>query len=265
MFSWRSTRPGVLIVAHRGASGKAPENTLASFRRAIADGAHAFELDARLTSDGRVVVIHDRTLLRTTGAPGRVEETASGVIRSRPAGRWFDERFGEERVPFLEEVLELAGGKTGVNIELKFPSRRGDPGPLVRRCLGILGEFRHRESVLVSSFHHGALGLIAGTDPRTATGLLVYPPGVPTTSGVRKAGEIGAVAVIYSGGNIRKRFVEAADTGGLLVLEYTVNTALRFRRSLRMGVGGVITNVPERIIGYARRPAQPGRRRKTWV
>lgn len=253
MFSWRSSRPGFLIVAHRGASELAPENTLASFRRAIADGAHAVELDARLTADGRVVAFHDRTLGRITGGKGRIEETDSATIRAYSAGRWFNDSFAGERVPFLEEVLELTAGRIGVNIELKFPTRRSDPAPLVKRCAGIVRGFPFPESILVTSFHHRALEIQRRAAPETAIGVLVYPPGVPTTSGVRKAEGIGALSLIYSGGNIRKRFVALAGKRGLMVLEYTVNSLHRLRRARRMGVDGVITNAPGRILRGADR------------
>ncbi len=245
MFSWRSVpRDRQLIIAHRGASRRAPENTLAAFRRAVADGADAFELDARLSADGKVVIIHDRNLLRTTGATGRVSRTESGTIRRLSAGFWFSPEFDGERVPFLEEALDIADGRVGVNIELKFDSRREDPGPLVRRVCDIVRDRPRRDNVLISSFHHRALELQRTVAPGIGTGVLVYPPGVPTTSGVRLAGRLGAGWLIYSGGNIRKAFVDRARSGGFGTLEYTVDGRARLRRAAAMGVDGVITNDP---------------------
>jgi len=245
MFSWGSvSRNRPLVVAHRGASRLAPENTLVSFRRAIADGADAIELDVRLSADGRAVVIHDRTLLRTTGVKGRVSRTGSGVIRGLSAGAWFLPEHSGEKVPLLEEVLELAGGAVGVNVELKFDSRRQDPGPLVRRVCGIVGDFRGRDNVLISSFHHPALELQRDVAPGIPTGILVYPPGVPTTSGVRLAGRIGAGWLIYSGGNVRKSYVARARSNGIRTMEYTVDGRMRIRRAVGMGLDGVITNDP---------------------
>lgn len=244
MFSWRTPPPGILVVAHRGASGAAPENTLAAFSRALADGARAFELDARLTADGRVVVFHDRTLSRTGGSAGRVSDASSADLRRLSAGAWFSPRFAGERIPFLEEALELAGGETGVNVELKFDSRRADPGPLVRRALAVIRGAGRAENVLVSSFHHGALALLRRLDAGIAIGVLVHPPGIPTTSGVRIAERLGAGWLIYSGGNIRKAFVARAAARGIRAMEYTVNTPARVRRALRYGVDGVITNEP---------------------
>jgi glycerophosphoryl diester phosphodiesterase len=244
MFSWRSPRPGPLVVAHRGSSDSAPENTLAAFSRAMRDGADAFELDARLTSDGKVVVFHDRTLGRTAGGRGRVSGSTAASIRLLSAGAWFPGRFATERVPYLEEALDLAAGRVGVNIELKFDSRREDPGPLVRRVCDIVLSLRRHDHILISSFHHRALALLRSLAPGIDAGVLVYPPGVPTTSGVRMASRIGAGWLIYSGGNIRKAFVAKAHAKGIRTMEYTVNTRARLGRALRSGVDGVITNSP---------------------
>ncbi len=246
MFSWNDDRRP-LVVAHRGASGVAPENTLAAFSRAVADGADAFELDVRLTADNTVVVFHDRTLARTAGGKGRVSDATAASIRRLSAGRWFSDAFADERVPFLEEALDLAGGRVGVNIELKFDSRREAPGPLVRRVCGIVRESRHQGSIIITSFHHAALALQRSIAPEIGTGILVYPPGVPTTSGVRLAGRIGAAWLVYSGGNIRKSFVARAHEAGLRTMEYTVNGPVRLKRAVRYGVDGVITNVPAGI------------------
>jgi glycerophosphoryl diester phosphodiesterase len=262
VFSWRSPRPEPIVVAHRGASRWTPENTLAAFARAIADGAHAFELDARLTSDRKVVVFHDNHLTRTTGGSGRVSDSTAASIRRLSAGRWFSGEFGDERVPYLEEALELASGKAGVNVELKFNSRREDPGQLVRRVCGIIRDHTRLSgdpaSILVSSFHHRALELQRSVAPAIDTGVLVYPPGVPAASGVRFARRIGAAYLIYSGGNIRRVFVEKAHAAGILAMEYTVNTPMRLRRALRCGVDGIITNDPSGIASEITR-INPGR------
>jgi glycerophosphoryl diester phosphodiesterase len=262
LFSWRSPRPEPIVVAHRGASRWTPENTLAAFARAIADGAHAFELDARLTSDRKVVVFHDNHLTRTTGGSGRVSDSTAASIRRLSAGRWFSGEFGDERVPYLEEALELASGKAGVNVELKFNSRREDPGQLVRRVCGIIRDHTRLSgdpaSILVSSFHHRALELQRSVAPAIDTGVLVYPPGVPAASGVRFARRIGAAYLIYSGGNIRRVFVEKAHAAGILAMEYTVNTPMRLRRALRCGVDGIITNDPSGIASEITR-INPGR------
>jgi glycerophosphoryl diester phosphodiesterase len=107
------------IIGHRGAPLEAPENTLASFERALELGAKAIELDVRLCADGEVVVIHDPTLDRTTSGSGPVESCPLQALRSLDAGSWFSPRFGGEQVPLLEEALELTRDRAVLAVELK--------------------------------------------------------------------------------------------------------------------------------------------------
>src|ERR1700683_2808619 len=95
------------IIAHRGASGHAPENTMAAFQRAVELGAPFIETDLHLTRDGRFVAIHDKTLQRTTNGQGAVQEFTLAELRQLDAGKWFDRPFSGEHIPTLEEVLEF--------------------------------------------------------------------------------------------------------------------------------------------------------------
>jgi len=112
-------RANVQVIAHRGASADAPENTLAAFERAIDLGAHWFELDCSLTADGEVVAIHDDTVDRTTSGSGQVDEMDLAELKQLDAGSWFDPSFAAERIPTLGESLECAGDRIGVYIEIK--------------------------------------------------------------------------------------------------------------------------------------------------
>jgi glycerophosphoryl diester phosphodiesterase len=106
--------PTPCVFAHRGASGSAPENTLSSFELALKVGAHAIELDAKLSSDGKIMVIHDQTLDRTTTGSGQVHQTTAAAIKTLDAGSWFSSDYTNERVPFLAEVLESIGDKISI-------------------------------------------------------------------------------------------------------------------------------------------------------
>lgn len=107
------------VIAHRGASAYAPENTLASFKKAMEMGAHWFELDVHLSKDDKLVVIHDNELKRTTGVEGKVTEKTWEEMKNLDAGSWFSAEFKGERLPLLEDALRLAKNKIGVYIELK--------------------------------------------------------------------------------------------------------------------------------------------------
>lgn len=118
-FQAGAPKGAVDVIAHRGASHAAPENTVAAFRLAHEMGADWFELDCTLTRDGEVVVIHDDTLDRTTGGSGRVAEHDLAHIRTLEAGSWKDPRFAGEPMPTLGEALDFARGRIGVYVEIK--------------------------------------------------------------------------------------------------------------------------------------------------
>src|SRR3972149_9393656 len=118
---WTGRFP-VMVIAHRGFSGQAPENTLASFKKARELGSDMIELDVRFSKDGHMVVMHDDTLDRTTNGRGKVADYTLKELKQLDAGSWFAPQFSDERIPNLNEVLELAKGKILVNIEIGTPS-----------------------------------------------------------------------------------------------------------------------------------------------
>ena len=121
-----------MVSAHRGACKYAPENTIASFDLAVEQGADAIELDAKLSADGKVMVIHDQTVDRTTNGKGKVNQLTHQELKQLDAGSFFDPRFSGERIPTLDEVFESVGRKIFINVELtNYASRHDELVPLV--------------------------------------------------------------------------------------------------------------------------------------
>src|SRR3954465_9330714 len=162
----RMGRP--LIYAHRGASADAPENTLAAFRLALEQGADGIELDAQRCASGEVVVVHDESLLRTTGHAALVTRTPWSTLRALDAGAWKAERFRGERVPLLAEVL--AAFPLLVNVELKC--ERSDDRGLTAEVVRIVREGGAEERVLLSSFNPLCLLRARTLAPRIPRALL---------------------------------------------------------------------------------------------
>ena len=162
-----------LIFAHRGASAYAPENTLAAFNLAVEQGADGIELDAKLSADGHVVVVHDSTLERTTGAPDPVKNMALGDLHALDAGSYFSEDFKGEKIPTLEEVFEELGKKTLINVELTNYTTRRDH--LVETVCMLVKRFGLQDRVLFSSFIGSNLAKVRSYLPRAQTGLLALP------------------------------------------------------------------------------------------
>lgn len=243
MFSWGGLRSEPIVVGHRGAASVAPENTIASFRQAFADGSDAVELDVQLTLDGEVVVFHDKRIDRTTDGSGLLKNITFRDLRNLSAGTWFARRFADERVPLLAEVLEIAEGR-GVNIELKLFG--GDAGrkELADRTYEIVREMHAEESVLVSSFHHRTIDYFKRRHPSLMVGLLVHPLRHAAGAPIGRARSIGAGYLIFNGTSVRQHVIRRSHDEGLLTMEYTVNSDRRLSRALRFNLDGIITDRP---------------------
>jgi glycerophosphoryl diester phosphodiesterase len=165
--------PKPILLAHRGDLAHAPENTLPSFRQAIEKGADGVELDAKLTSDGHVIVFHDTTVDRTTNGSGKVASFSLERIRSLDAGSWFHENFKGTQVPLLEEVFETVGPDRLINIELTNYSTPRDG--LADKVCELIKHHGNQKQILFSSFFSSNLKRSAQLLPEVPRGLLAMP------------------------------------------------------------------------------------------
>ncbi len=252
------------IIAHRGASAEAPENTLAAFRRALALGATMIELDVRLTADGVPLVIHDSTLLRTTDGEGRVEELVLDEIRRFSAGRWFGEAFAAERVPTLAEVYALVGDRAEINVEIK-----GEGGAAAQAALEVAREAAGLGRTLFSAFDPADLQKIRGASGEARLALLtgaasIATPGspAPRSSHGRIMARVGRweglslEAANLQAGLAAPDTVGALHRLGLRVYVFTVDGEEAVAELQRIGVDGVFANDPGPLL--RRWPAQDG-------
>lgn len=243
MFSWFHRQEGPIVVAHRGLSAAAPENTLAAFELAIEQGADAIELDVRCTADGEVVVMHDGTLDRTTDGHGRVRRASSTEIRGLSAGEWFDRRFAHEKVPLLREVFELVDHRCGVNIEVKEPPRRAGCD-IIEQCIRVIRGSHARQIVLISSFHHAYVRRVKQLEPHIAGGVLYHPVRNFRTPPARLAASACAEYFFCAKSALRRRMVSNAHRRGIRTGVYTVNHIKALHRVLRDGIDLIFTDDP---------------------
>ncbi len=243
--SW-PTKYSIMVIAHRGYSGEAPENTLAAFKKAIEVGSDMIELDIHFSRDRQIVVIHDETLERTADGLGRVAEFTLAELKKFDAGFWFSPEFKGERIPTLAEVLHLAKGKILVNIEIKSPSHGlYSVTELAEQALKEVQKMGMLEEVIFSSFNPLALEKIRELAPRAYVAILYHR-------------EWNFIAEITRGKsfevlNLRKDFLNKEKIDrikglGMLVNVYTVNEEEELRRFVEWGVNGIITNYPKRLI-----------------
>jgi len=233
---------GLLVIAHRGASGTCPENTLAAFRRAAALGAPMVELDVQLTRDREVVVMHDWTLDRTTDGSGAVRDRTLEEIRRLDAGGWFGPVFRGERVPTLAEVL--AAVPVSVNVELKPV---GDDG-LEARALAVVESAGALSRVVFSSFDSAALERLRARSQGAAVAVL-WERGV-IAEGLRLAERVRARALHLRKDAVTREVVASTARAGLPVRAWTVNDPAESARLQADGVEGIFTDFPERFLHF---------------
>jgi len=237
-----------LVVAHRGSSGTAPENTIAAFREAVRAAADIVELDVRMSRDFELVVMHDRRVDRTTNGSGCVWDYTLEEIAALDAGRWFSPRFKGEQVPSLRAVMRMLPLPVGLNIEAKTDGDTRANTALAESLILHIREARMERRTMVSSFDHAFLRRLHRIDPEIAIGVLYYPLRDFGRSPSVLARGTGAVTFVCSRSQLRKRHVADAHAHGMSVACYTVDTVRQARALRKAGVDALITNYPQRIL-----------------
>jgi glycerophosphoryl diester phosphodiesterase len=233
-----------LILGHRGAAADAPENTLAAFRLALAQGADGVELDAWRCGSGEVVVIHDEDARRVAGAPLRIAEAPLGALRELDVGAWKGERFRGERLPLLAEVLEALPGAR-VNVELK-----GADGRVAAATAEVIRRAGAADRVLVSSFHAGLLAAFRRAAPEVHLGFLFDGAHAWRLRAALARAWLRPAALHPEAALVTAARVERWHRMGLGVNVWTVDEEAEVRRLVRAGVEAIITNAPGRVVGW---------------
>lgn len=246
-------RPELTNVAHRGASAHAPENTLAAMRLGVEMDADMVEIDVQRTADGRLVIMHDTNLIRTTDAevvfPDRpsydVGAFTLAEIRQLDAGEWFGPEFDGEKVPTLAEALAvLRGGEVGLLLEIKAPARY--PGIEAQVARHLDRWWRHpappglAHRLVIQSFDWASMKRSQDLLPRIPHGLLGRVPEAEIAAYAKWADQINPGFT-----TVDAAYVRAVHDAGLEIYVYTVNTAADMRAQIDKGVDGIITNYPD--------------------
>ena len=227
-------RPHLLCIGHRGAMGHEPENTLGSIRKALELGARCVEVDV-YSVDGRLVIFHDERLERTTNGVGYLGEQSFEYLRSLDAGNG-------QRIPTLEEVCEAIDSRACLNIELKG---QGTAAPVAELISHLVESGWNKEAILVSSFNHRQLFEMKQLNQDIKLGALSCGLLVDDS---KFAEDLGAFSVHPSKKFVSQQFVDDAHVRGLKVYVYTVNHPEDIARMYQLGVDGVFTNFPERVL-----------------
>ncbi|MEM0926615.1 MAG: glycerophosphodiester phosphodiesterase, partial [Planctomycetota bacterium] len=228
-------RDEVKIMAHRGASFVAPENTLAAFRQAIDDGADWIEIDVQETADGEVVVVHDSDFMKPAKNPLKIWNATMDDLADIDVGSWVDPKFSSERVPTLREVLQLCRGKIGVNIELKY---YGHDVKLEQRVVEIVESEDMVDQVMVMSLKAEGIAKMKALRPEWRCGLLLS-----VYTGELKKLEADFLAINAKFAS--RSLVQRAHKLDKEVYVWTVNDAALMSKMLNRRVDGLLTDRPD--------------------
>ena len=222
------------VIAHRGSSRAAPENTLAAVRRAIADGADWVEIDVQETADGEVVVFHDSDFMKLAGVNLKIWDATLADLQAIDMGGWFAPEFKDERVPTLGQVLDACRGKAGVTIELKY---YGHDVQLEQRVVDVVEAHGMASAIAVMSLKADAVKKMKSLRPKWKVGLLMSVA----------AGDLQKIEADFLAINADfadRRFIRSAHGMGKRVSVWTVNDAQTMSRMISRGVDGLITDQP---------------------
>ncbi len=233
-----------LIIAHRGASAVAPENTLAAFRAAMEAGADGIELDVIRCRSGELMVVHDDTVDRTTDGSGLVRTISRDNLHMLDAGSWFGPEYAGQRIPTLEEVLAFVERGIKLNIEIKSQRLRSEG--LEEQIADMIRAHGYEEAVLLSSFNPLVLMRLRNVAPELQRGLLYTPGSLRSSPRIwRRFVKPRALHPHHS--VVDEKYVRWAHDGGYRINVWTVDEAERMREMIALGVDGIITDHPARL------------------
>jgi len=238
----------MIVIAHRGASTRAPENTLVAFRNALDAGADGIEFDARLTADGHIVLMHDDDVSRTTDGTGLLSEMKLSAVRALNAGV----KFGvSAQVPTLDEAFSLIAGRARIVLEVKGAYAAGSTrdGAAVARelCAHISGV----PNLVVSSFDPEAIATIRALEPHIPTAI-TCGRGSHLDWALTMAIESGHAECHIPAEMVDPTFIARAHDARKKVLAYTVNDAEQARSFLALGLDGIFSDDPELVLAVTR-------------
>lgn len=230
------------IIAHRGASTYAPENTIAAFKKAIEQGADAIELDVRLSKDNIPVICHDATINRTSNGKGYIHNLTLKEVKKHDFGSYFHKKYKNETIPTLEEVLQFIGN-TPIILHIELKNGPIIPENLEQKVLEVVYRHNFQGRVVYSSFDHLSLKRLAMLDPQAKIGLLFHMNLIHLFDYISNTG-INIHSIHPNHFYVDKEMIHQARNRNVEVNIYTVNNLKIALEYKKMGVDGLITNDP---------------------
>lgn len=229
------------IIAHRGASGLAPENTIAAMELAIKQGCHGIETDLQLTKDGEVVVFHDWSVERTTNGLGEIKDLTLSQILELDAGSWFSEEFKGEKIPTLVDLLNIVPKGLLLNLEIKSQSH--DDRGIEEKVVRILEKYNRIENIIISSFNHMCLERVQKINKQIKLGILYEAHFIDPLNFI-KSNQLDIYSIHSCSHYTNKDLIQTAHDNNMKVYSWTVNDIKIAERLEEYQIDGIITNYP---------------------
>jgi len=238
----------VVFIAHRGASGlgHSPENTLPAFKEAIDIGVDCVECDVHCTKDDQIVVIHDATLNRTTNIKGSIADMTLDEIKKADAGSWFSSEFKGTQIPTLSELLVITKGNVINVIEIKAEN-------ITEKVINEVEKMKAINDVILQSFSTQTVKSIQEINPKIPRALLIggqIP--VRTMSGImsliQQTLEVGATTINVTSRIVTQKLINEVHKRAMSIWAWTVDDELEMKKLIKMGIDGITSNYPEKLI-----------------
>lgn len=231
------------IIAHRGNSSEAPENTLAAVYSALALQPDAIEIDLHLSKDGELVVMHDAKVNRTTNGEGNIAELTLKELKNLDAGSWKGDSFKDEKVPTFNEVLQAVKGKCRLVVEMKVVGAE-------EKLLSDLKAADMLEDVVVISFYPQVLAKLKELEPDLPRAVLTAVSAYEDF--VKVAKEANTKFLDLCGGYLTREVAVKLLDRGYLLWAWTLDEEEHFKKAIELGITGVTTNKPSKALAFFR-------------
>lgn len=246
LFSNLSFDKEFIVIAHRGASGYFPENTMSAFKAAIKMNADMIELDVLLTKDSIPIVFHDEKLNKKTNGKGYVKDFTFAELQKLDAGSWFDEKFENEKIPSLREVLEYCKNKILVNVEIKTEAvTEMEAGGVVELVLEMIEELGLEDQIIISSFDYRVLERIEKKNQNVRIALLYEKKQSKKREPVVLVKDYGVDAFNFSISQLSDKWLIQLNDSSVPFFIYTVNDEKKMKQVMEAGAKGIFSDKPD--------------------
>lgn len=235
----------LLNIAHRGFSGKYPENTLLSFTKAMEENVNMIELDITLSQDGEIIVFHDSTLLRVSGLNKHIRDLPLDKIHDLEVGSWMHSEFEGLKVPKLTDVFEIIDEFTLINIEIKHEASSFIHRKLEIKLLSLIKAYKMERQVIISSFNPMIVNRIRKLEPRVSTAYLITQN--MNSFLIYLLSTINARFVHVDFKYLNQKNIKKIKEANLKIMTYTLNSSDEYEKALALGVHGIFTDCPDKL------------------